>query len=61
MKASMWAYSIGSIFSHMPPVPLKGGIPLSTDMPAPVKAITYVAAIKSPAALLINSSNVVLL
>jgi hypothetical protein len=42
-------------------VPLKGGIPLSTEMPAPVKAITYVAAIRSPVALLIKSSNVILL
>jgi hypothetical protein len=44
----------------MPSLPLKGGIPLSTEMPAPVKAITYFAVVRSPAAFLIKSSNVIL-
>ena len=29
----------GSTFSHKPPLPRKGGIPLSTEIPAPVKII----------------------
>ena len=43
-KASIVAYSIGSKRSQSPCDPRKAGMPLSTDMPAPVNATTRGAA-----------------
>ena len=60
MNASMCAYSMGSIFSHRPPFPRKGGIPLSTEIPAPVNATARSAAARSRAALLIWESIICL-
>lgn len=40
MSASIWANSMGSYFSQSPPGPRNGGMPLSTEMPAPVRATT---------------------
>jgi hypothetical protein len=37
----MVAYSIGSYFSHIPCVPRKAGMPLSTEIPAPVSATAF--------------------
>ncbi len=54
---SMWATSMGSYFSQRPPLPLKAGIPLSIEAPAPVKAVTILAPYRSCAAFLIKSSN----
>jgi hypothetical protein len=40
----------GSYVLHRPPSPRKGGMPLSTLMPAPVKAVRYFAERMSAAA-----------
>ena len=35
------AYSIGSYFAHIPWAPRNDGMPLSTEIPAPVKATAF--------------------
>ena len=41
MNACRVAYSIGSYFAHIPWVPRNDGMPLSTEIPAPVKATAF--------------------
>src|SRR3990172_1560974 len=41
MKAWRVAYSIGSNFAHIPWAPRNDGMPLSTEIPAPVKATAF--------------------
>src|SRR4030042_247214 len=55
-NASMVAYSMGSYFSHSPEGPRKSGIPLSTDIPAPVQATHFLACRIAWAVFLIKSS-----
>src|SRR4030067_650701 len=55
-KALIWAYSSGSYLSHRPPALRKSGMPLSTDIPAPVNAMVLRESAMSVAALLIKAS-----
>ena len=55
MKAWRVAYSIGSYFAHIPWDPRNDGMPLSTEIPAPVKTTAFPRSARMRAASRIGS------